>query len=717
MSDDRALRAFQNARLKKLQKKGYNVDEAFARAHALHQRGLISETQALCRDILRKAPRHFHALQLLGVTEYQSGRYQAADRLFQQALGIEPRSVAALSNRGLVLHELKRFDEALTCCDNAVAIQPDCAEAISNGANALAQLERFEEAVARYDKALAVRLDYAEAYSNRANALFHLRRYDEALASCDKALALKPNDADALANRGNALTELRRFEEALASHDRALALNPHLSTAWAGRGNVLLRLERPDEALAAYQKAVAARPDNINARAQIAHVHARHGRIEEAISCYDRALAIKPDFADAISNKIFTLDFATGVGVEQQQAARKYWWQHVGAKIAEKYRFRHGNNPDPARRIVLGYVSADFRRHSAAAAFRPILQNHDKSQFEIVCYSCSIAQDERTEEFRRIADRWVDAAQLSDGTLAERIVSDGIDILIDLSGHSAGNRLAVFARKPAPVQVTAWGHATGTGLATIDYLFCDPVTIPPDVRCFFAERAYDLPCIITTEPPPGLPRSDPPVLANGHLTFGVFNRMSKVSDEAVAVWSDILARLPGARLLMKDGSLNEDALRDVLRHRFAARGVAPARIDFLGYTPRKQHLAAFAGVDICLDPFPQNGGVSTWEALHMGVPVVAKLGNAPASRLSGAILTSIGMNEWVAQSAEEYAAIAAANASKPDHLRQLRHELAAMIANSASGNGVLYTRAVEAAYRAMWQSYCRTQPAGGEPED
>lgn len=710
MSDDRALRAFHNARLKKLQRQGYDVDAAFARAHALHQSGFVSEAQAACRDILRKVPRHFHALQLLGVIEYHHGRYEEADRLLRQALTVEPSSVAALSNRGVVLHELKRFEEALACYDRAVAIQPDCAEAISNGANALAQLERFEEALTRYDRALAVRPAYPEALSNRANALFHLRRYDEAVASCDKALALKPNDADALANRGNALTHLQRFNEALASLDQAIALNPRLSTAWMGRGNVLVRLNRHAEALVAYTNALTAKPDNINAMVQLAQLHERHGQINEALAWYHRALAIKPDFADAISNRIFTLDLATDVGVEEQQAARKAWWRYVGSKIAGKSRFTHVNDPDPDRRLVLGYVSADFRRHSAAATFRPVLQHHDKTQFEIVCYSCSVAQDERTEEFRRMADRWVDSAQISDQVLAERVAADKIDILIDLSGHSAGNRLGTFARKPAPVQVTAWGHGTGTGLPTIDYLFCDPVTMPPSVRHLFAEKLYDLPCIITTEPPPsGLQPSDPPMLANRHVTYGVFNRMNKVSDGAVAVWADILTRVPHARLLLKDGSLDDESVRASLKERFAAHGLAPDRIDFLGFTPREQHLAAFATVDIGLDPFPQNGGVSTWEALHMGVPVVAKLGRVPVSRLSGAILSSLGLHDWVAESADEYAAIAVERSSRPDHLLQLRHALPATIANSASGNGARYTRAVEQAYRAMWQDYCRSR--------
>jgi predicted O-linked N-acetylglucosamine transferase (SPINDLY family) len=715
MSETKGLRAFHSSRLKKQQKKSYDVGEALARAQALHQRGFIADAQALCREILQKVPRHFDALHLLAIAEYQNGRYEEADRLLRLALSIEPRSVAALSNRGVVLHELKRFDEALACYDKAVAIKPDCAEALSNGANALAQLERFEQAVARYDQALAARPGYAEAYSNRANALYHLRRFEEALASCDKALAHKPRDADALSNRGNALVELGRSDEALASYDAALAIDPGLSTAWVGRGNVLLKLHRHGEALAAYQKALDAKPDNLNAMVQLAHFHEIEGRIDEAIACYDRALAIKPDFADAISKRIFALDFAPRAGIEEQQAARKYWWRQIGAKLTEKSPFRHDNDPDPGRRIVVGYVSADFRRHSAAVAFWPVLQNHDKTQFEIVCYSCSIAEDEKTAGFRRIADKWVDASQWSDQILADRVHADKIDILVDLSGHSAGNRLGTFARKPAPVQVTAWGHATGTGLPTVDYLFCDSVTMPQRDRHLFAEKLYDLPCIITTEPPPpGLRPAEPPVLSAGYVTFGAFNRVTKVSDDAVAVWARILERVPRSRLLMKDGALNEEALRAVLRDRFAGHGLAADRIDFLGYTPREQHLAAFANVDICLDPFPQNGGVSTWEALHMGVPVVAKLGDVPASRLSGAILSSLGMADWVAESTEEYVSIAATRASMPDALRTLRRALAATIAQSASGNGVLYTRAVEQGYRTMWEDYCRNRRTGGK---
>ena len=709
MSDSRGLRAFQNARLKKQQKKAYDVGEALNQALRLHQRGAFAEAQAVCREILQRAPRHFDALHLLGVTEYQSGRHEEADRQLQQALLVEPRSAAACSNHGIVLHELKRYADALARYDKAIALRPTYAEALSNRAMTLTELERFADAVASCDQAIALKQDYAEAHCNRANALCHLRRFDEALASCDRALALRPNYADALSNRGNALTDLDRFDEALASYDKALTLRPGLAAAWVGRGNVFLNINRYGEAFAAFQKALAIKPDSLKALAQLAHYYERHGRMEEAIACYDRVLAIKPDFPEVLSNKIFALDLVPRAGFVEHQEARTEWWRRVGAKIAATPRPAHANNRDPMRRLVLGYLSADFRRHSAATIIWPVLKNHDKARFEVVCYSCSPKHDDVTKDFQQVADRWVDASQISDADLAGRIRADQVDILIDLSGHSGGNRLGAFARKPAPVQVTAWGHGTGTGLPTIDYLFSDPVTIPDPMRRLYAEKIYDLPCVITSALPAiELPRDDPPVRANGYVTFGVFNRITKMSDDAIAVWARVLHGVPDACLLLKDGAFDEASMRDLLRQRFGAHGVAAERIDFLGSSPREQHLAAFGRTDIGLDPFPQNGGVSTWEALHMGVPIVAKLGHTAPSRLSGAILTSIGMGEWVAEDADDYVARAVKFAAMPDHLTRLRHDLPAKIASSTSGNAALYTEAVETAYRSMWEEYCRT---------
>jgi predicted O-linked N-acetylglucosamine transferase (SPINDLY family) len=357
----------------------------------------------------------------------------------------------------------------------------------------------------------------------------------------------------------------------------------------------------------------------------------------------------------------------------------------------------------------VGYVSADFRRHSAGFSFQPVLRHHDHADFQVICYSCSPQQDEVTDEFRSMADRWVDAMPLSDDALADRIQADDVDILVDLSGHSAGNRLKVFARKPAPVQVSAWGNPTGTGLPTMDYVFADPVSIPESVRHLFAETIHDLPCMLTASPIPGLHRPELPMIRNGYVTFGVFNRIDKISDKALAVWSRLLRAVARSKIVIKHLALDDSMLRNGLIARFREHDIPEDAVICLGATARTEHLLAYANIDISLDPFPQNGGASTWESLHMGVPVVARLGHTPSSRAAAAILKAIGLDDWVASDEDGYVAIARKFVEKPADLARLRQELPGRLLESAAGNGEIYTRSVEAGYRQFWRHYCASQ--------
>jgi predicted O-linked N-acetylglucosamine transferase (SPINDLY family) len=459
----------------------------------------------------------------------------------------------------------------------------------------------------------------------------------------------------------------------LTAYESALALNPNLAEAWYGSGVAL----------------------------------AQSNRLKEALSALDTALSLKPNFPEAISDRIYVLDFTVDAGFQEQQKARDDWWKAIAPGIAERLRAPHSNNRDPGRRLKLGYVSGDFRRHSAAFCFRPLLLNHDKTQFDITCYSTSLLEDDYTEDFRRGSDRWRNVVQSTDDELYKQIQTDQIDILIDLSGHTLGNRLDVFARKPAPVQISE--GATGTGLPMIDYLTSNPVVIPQAVRHMFAEKIVDLPAVMTIEPlPDQLGPSDPPVLSRGYITFGVFNRVGKISDEVISHWARILHAVPLSRILLKHLELDDVSTRDRLSGQFALHGIAAERVAFLGATGRSDHLTAFKDIDISLDPFPYNGGISTLESLQMGVPVVAKLGNSVSSRSAGAILSSVGMGDWVADSVEDYQAIAVRFASMPDRLKILRYELPARVSASAAGNPLTYTRAIEAVYRKTWADYCRT---------
>ncbi|MEY9753574.1 O-linked N-acetylglucosamine transferase, SPINDLY family protein [Bradyrhizobium yuanmingense] len=705
MGSNVGQRAFQNARLQKRQKA--DVLPLLGQALELHKKGRLPGAKAAYRQLLQIAPNQFIALHMLGALESDAGNYQQAESLLSRAVVVDPRSAEAHMSLGVALNGLKRHNDARESYRKALALRPNYALALSNLGNASAALDRYQEALDSYDRALAVDANLAEAHNGRGSTLCHLRNYDKALASLNRALAIKPDYAAALANRAVALRELQRFDEAMADCNRAIALAPDDVNGWLWRANVLLQTRQVAQALSDCEKALAIAPDSDQAHLVLGLCLAGLGRVDEALASFDRALDIRPDLESAISSKIFTLDFVPDASVERHQQARRVWWERIGAKIASEAAAPHDNGRDPDRRLVLGYVSSDFNAHSAAFIFKPVLQHHDRAQFEIVCYSCSAKVDATTREFQGIADRWRDASQWSDDRLAAQIRDDRIDILIDLSGHTRGNRLGIFARKPAPIQAHGWGHGTGTGLPTIDYLFSDPVGIPHDVRHLFAETVVDLPCFVTLAPlPAGIAQGKTPALSNGFVTFGVFNRISKISDEAAAVWSRILERVPGSRLLIKDVALDDQLVRDKLLARFAACRLPAERVDLLGATLRDEHLASFNRIDIALDPFPQNGGVSTWEALQMGVPVVAKLGNSLPGRAAGAILTALGLPDWVADSEEAYVEIAASRAAEIGELDKLRRELPATINAAAAGNPISYARAVDAAYRAMWTRYC-----------
>ncbi|MDA9403457.1 O-linked N-acetylglucosamine transferase, SPINDLY family protein [Bradyrhizobium sp. CCBAU 45389] len=704
MSNSVGQRAFHNARLQKRQKA--EVLPLLGLALQLQKQGLLAEARAGYRQVLQLAPNQFIALHMLGSLESDAKNYQEAEILLSRAVAVDPQSADAHMSRGVALNKLRRHDEACESYRKALALRPNFAVALSNLGNASVNLD-LQQALECYDKALAIDGNLAEAHNGRGWVLCRLRNYDEAIASLNRALSIKFDYASALANRAIALQELLRFDEAMADCNRAIALAPDDMNGWLGRACVWLQIQQVAEALHDSEKAIALDPDAVQAHLIRGVCLSTLGQVDEALASYDRALEIEPDFPGAISNKIFTLDFAADASVEQHQQARQVWWERIGKTFASEAAGTYDNSRDPDRPLVLGYVSSDFNAHSAAFIFKPVLQYHDRAQFEVVCYSCSSKVDPATDEFRKIADRWRDASQWSDDRLAAEIRADGIDILIDLSGHTKGNRLSVFARKPAPIQAHGWGHGTGTGLPTIDYLFSDPVAIPAAVRHLFAETVVDLPCFVTLEPlPMELAGTSTPAITNGFVTFGVFNRISKISDQAAQAWSRILERVPGSRLLIKDVALDDQMVRDNLLARLAACGVPAERVELLGTTLRVDHLAAFNRVDIALDPFPQNGGVSTLEALQMGVPVVAKLGNSLPSRAAGSILSAIGLPDWVTDSEEAYIDIAVSRAAELDDLDKLRSELPGQVRAAPACNPVAYAQAVDEAYRAMWKRYC-----------
>jgi predicted O-linked N-acetylglucosamine transferase (SPINDLY family) len=714
-------------------------------AFAAYREGRHADVQSLCRRVLAELPDLFDAMHLLGVSVLGSGQLEEARGILERAVALNPGSADAQSNLGFALIKLERHDEARICYNKALALKPNFPLAQKNLGNALLRLNLPEQAIAAFTRAIELQSDDVDAWCNRGVAEMAIERYDLAVASYQRALALQPHHFEAMVGNGLAQLELRHFEAAEAAFNAALAIRPDMAELLAHRGRLHLQLGRKAQAEADFDAAIAREPTLDVAWRGKARVSMAMGNVAQAIiaskkvielapasetghallgSClgklgdtagairhFDRALEIRPDCEEAITNRIFHLDFLAEADFAVQQAARRYWWDAIGCKFARRQ--LAARSLDAQKRLVVGYVSSDFRKHSAAEVFLPVLRSHDKANFQINCYSCSTATDSQTDVFRSLADIWVDAAALSDDELADRIQSDGVDILVDLSGHTSGNRLGVFARKPAPVQVTAWGHATGTGLRAMDYFFADPVAVPQNVRHLFAERVYDLPSLITIDPVTEVQPSALPMRRNGFVTFGIFNRIDKISDDVLAVWSKLFRAVADARIVVKHVALDDTLVRDGLIGRFLAQGVSQDRVICIGSTARPEHLKAFADIDISLDPFPQNGGVSTWEALYMGVPVVARLGNGASSRISAAILSAIGLDDWVASDDDGYVAIAQKFASMPSALEKLRADLPARIANSPAGNVAVYTQHVEAGYRQFWRDYCAAAAGAG----
>lgn len=712
-------------------------------AMAAHQRGQLGEAEQLYRRVLSGNKDQFEALHFLGVLESQRGRYEEARQLMSRSLQIDRSKAEAFSNYARVLMAMRRYDEALAACGDALKLRPDLIEALLHRANALRELRRFDEALAGYQRVLTLQPGNADALFGEGTSLLALGRPADALARFERALAARPNHVDAFNNRGAALHALKRHEEAIASYDRALALKADHAEAMLNRAASLVALKRYDEALAGYDRALAAVPQLAEAHSQRAHVFTVLGRYGEAAAGYERALAIDPNHAEALNLRgsalvelgqvdaaiaslkralairpsfgchtdlIFAMNFASALTTVELQAERARWNELYAAPLAPDIR-PHANDRDPDRRLRVGYMSGNFRHQAGTYAFGGVLMNHDPQAFEVFCYSDTTLPDDVTELLRGRAHVWRDVVGRPDAEVAELVRADRIDVLVDTAGHMGGHRLLVFARKPAPVQVTGWGEPTGTGLKTMDYLLADPVLVPESERPLLAEKVFDLPNFLGYWRPDTLPEPNPlPAKSRGYVTFGSFNRLPKIQDHTLRRWAAILRALPTARLMLKaDQAMAGSSERQRLDRILADEGIATERVTVFGRTDRANHFTAYHEIDVALDPSPHGGGMTTLDALWMGVPVITAPGATISSRLAAASLTALGLAEFIAPDPDAYVRRAVAVADDLDAIARLRASLRGRMSASAIGDPARYARAVEAAYREMWRRWCASR--------
>ncbi len=531
--------------------------------------------------------------------------------------------------------------------------------------------------------------------------------------SYDRVRAIHPAYPNTLLNRGAALAAAGQLAEALAYYDRAIGLRPNNAAALYDHAVILRRLKRSDEALASLDRALALEPDFAAALISRSKILRLFGDIDESVKCHRKMMQLRPHDPTLHTALIFTLNFDPSATEAEKQRERAEWNRRHAQKFRSGWK-PHDNDPDPERRLRIGYVSRYFRRDNAAYGFANAILHRDAERSEIFCYSDSESEDDVSARIRERAHHWRLTGELSDDRLADLIRQDRIDILIDCVGHMSGNRLLVFARKPAPVQVTAWGEPTGTGLEAMDYLFASPVLVPESDRGLFAEHVIDFPNFTGVWSPDQLPDVGPlPALSQGYVTFGSFNRVAKLSAPTIQCWAAILRRLPQARLILKNLSFGEPAIQQRIRDAFERHGVAASALIFLGSTDRQTHFACYNLVDIALDPFPHAGGMTTLDALWMGVPVITWSGRSVSARWAATSLVPLGLTDFVADGPESYLELAVAKAADLESLSRLRASLRTRVATSEFGDGPNYCRLVETACREIWRRWCSEQRSNG----
>ncbi len=701
-----------------------------------HKAGRLEKAAKNYRQILSENPRQPSALHLLGVIAQGIGQLDEAVELISESLRIDPNNVSAINNLAGVLKDQARYEDAAGFYEAAIEANPNAAYIHSNLGNVLQQMGRLEDAAACHRRAIELEPESFAAHCNLGAVLKEQGRLAEAMQCYRTALALNPRAHEAHVNLGVVLKEQAKFAEAEQCFLRALAIQPESDAALTNLGATLKEQGRLPEAIGALRLAlqinprshfallnlgnalkdsgvfveaseclrhvVALKPNWHLAHSNLGTVYNQLGQSHLAAECFRRALELKPDYHPAHSNLLFTLNYLPGTDRAQLFAEhRRFDTQHCQS-------FRdlislHQNTADPERRLRVGFVSGDFREHSVAHFIAPVFARHDAAAFEFFCYANQNVNDGITARLRESVEHWREVAGLSDEELADAIRRDRIDILVDLSGHTARNRLLVFARKPAPIQVSMIGYMQTTGLSAMDYRITDNRLDQVGMtEAFNTEKLIRLLSgAATLQPPAECPEvNELPALKSGRVTFASFNNLAKVTPEALAAWARILQAMPASRLLVV-GRGGNSVVNTLGEH-----GIAANRIEMLERQPMHDYLVLHHRVDFLLDTFPYCGGTTTLLAMWMGVPFITLAGKTPTSRTSAGLLDGVGLsNELIAETEAEYVEKAIRAVSNLPQLAEWRASLRSRLAPLLD-SGAGYVRELEFQFRAIWREWC-----------
>jgi predicted O-linked N-acetylglucosamine transferase (SPINDLY family) len=664
-----------------------------------------------CRRLLKALPDDPDAHNLLGLALGRRGRIREAERHSRRAVELRPSDPGFLANLAERLRQQNRLDEAIVLHRQALDLAPDLLPALEGLARALAAAGAFDAAL---EPALRARRAAPEIAGNHALAgelLALLRRHDEAVLALSRAVELAPERYDWWQNLARVcLTalDLERLERA-ARH--LLERSPQDAEAKVHLANALFR----KDAFGAVRELLEPVPVEgligANARNLLGVTLARQGRIEAGLEALEQVPVLAPEAAELQMNRLLHLNYDPDRSPGQLKREHLAWAERFARPLYAS-QFGCPQERDPDRRLRVGYLSPDLRRHSVAYFVAPLLLAHDRREVEAICYASVLRPDAFTDELRAMADGWVDVQRLDDAALAARIRADRIDVLVELAGHTRDSRLLACAYRPAPVQIGYIGYPNTTGVGAIDYRITDQIADPDGFDDHYCETLIRLPrCFLAYAAPRHAPDAGPPPFQrNGYITFGSFNNLAKINRRVIALWAEILNQVEGGCLVLKSAGTGDAETRAGLEAAFAAHGIAPERLRILPPAAEAQeHLAVYNEIDLALDPFPYNGTTTTCEALWMGVPVITLAGDRHAGRVGASLLDAVGFQAGIAATPEDYALTARLLASQPELLAAARRHLRSDLARSPLRDHEGHARAIEEAYRAVWQIWCAGQ--------
>lgn len=543
-------------------------------------------------------------------------------------------------------------------------------------------------------------------------ALIHLvhKRPDEAVVCLKKALAKNPLDPELLYNMGFALMGLKRFKEATKQFARLTALDPKHGMGWHMLAESVRKAGDPAAAIASYRRAMALVPGWPKPYGGLAAALIRMGRHKESFDQLERVVALTPDVPFYHSEMLFTMH--NHPECDAEEIARRHRAFGVCFETPLKSSWHpHANVPDRERKLRVGFVSADFRRHSVGYFMADLLAGLQGGTLELVAYSSGGKHDDLTERIKPFFAVWRDCKMLSDDALAAQIRADGIDVLVDLAGHTLGNRLLTFARRPAPVQATYLGYPDTTGLTAMDYIVGDARMFPAEEAALYMETPWRLPETSLCFTPPDLPVNvgSLPAMRNDFVTFGCLNKWEKITEAVIDTWATILHAVPGSRLLLQSEPYGEAAIASIVRDRFADKGIEAERLALIGKLTWREHMETYNRVDIALDPFPYNGTTTSVEGLWMGVPLLALKGDRLVAHMGESILHTMGMPEWIASDKADYVAKAVTFSGDLPALAAVREGLRDRLLASPICDAPRFAHNFEAAFRGMWRNWCDQQ--------